>query len=104
MAVTPQPVIFRTDNKQELTVSFQAHNAINYVNARTLKLPCPLDIGLLIETGLDLNKCQHLFARMCCIDQRINDRRIAGCAVKCLFDRQDLWIGGGLLKECLHRC
>lgn len=71
------------------------------MDARVFQCPGPFDVGLLIETGLQLDQGHHLFARIGGLDKRVDDGRVPGGAIQGLFDRQHVGVGG-LLDESLH--
>ena len=83
-------------------MGLQADDAVHHVHARAFQLAGPRDVGVLVETRLDLDQRQHLLAGMRGVDQRVDDRRIAGCTVQRLLDGQHLRIGRGLRQERLH--
>ena len=64
---------------------------------------CPLDVGLLVESRLDLDQCDDLLTRLRGVDQRVDDRGVARRAVQRLLDREHIRVGGGLFDEPLHR-
>src|SRR5690606_30001079 len=62
----------------------------------------PLDVGVLVEAGLDLDQDQHLLAGLGGADEGVDYRGVAGGAVEGLLDGEDVRVGGGLLQERLH--
>ncbi len=93
MAVAAQSVRFLTNHKAQLAVRLQADDAVHHVHARAFELTCPRDVGVFVETCLDLNQGEHLLAGMGRVDERVDDRRVAGRTVQRLLDGQHLRIG-----------
>ena len=102
MRVAAQSVGFVTHDQHQLAVRLQPDHAIDDVDAVLLQLACPGDVGLLIETGLDLDEREDLLAGHRSFDEGIDDGRIAAGAVEGLLDRQYPRIGGGLLDQPLN--
>ena len=88
---------------RQLAVGLEPDEAVDDVAAGLLELARPADVGLLVEAGLDLDDHQHLLAGLGGVDERLDDRAVAGGAVERLLDRQHVRVGGGLLEEALHR-
>ena len=88
---------------RQLAVGLEPDQAVDDVAAGLLELAGPADVGLLVEAGLDLDDHQHLLAGLGGVDERVDDRGVAGGAVERLLDRQHVRVGGGLLDEPLHR-
>ena len=97
MAVTPQAVFLLTDHQGELAVGLESDDAVDHVDAGTLQLPGPGDVGLLVEPCLDLNQGQDLFACVGRIHQGVDDGGVARGAVEGLLDGQNLGVGRRLL-------
>ena len=55
-------------------MGLQSHQAVHHVDAGIFECACPLDIGLLVETGLEFDESDHLFARAGRLDQGVDDR------------------------------
>ena len=92
MAVAAQAVGFLTHHKAQLAVSLQAHDAVHHVHAGAFQLACPCDVGVFVEACLDFDQCQHLLARMRRVDERVDDRGVAGRTVQRLLDGEHLRI------------
>ena len=91
-----------TDDERELAVGLQPDEPVHDMAAGLLQLPRPLDVGLLVEAGLDLDDDQHLLARLRGVDEGVDDRGVAGGPVEGLLDREDVRVRRGLLDEPLH--
>ena len=87
---------------RQLAVGLEPDQAVDDVAAGLLELAGPADVGLLVEARLDLDEHQHLLAGLGGVDERVDDRGVAGGAVERLLDRQHVRVGGGLLDEPLH--
>lgn len=83
-------------------MGLQAHQAVDDVAAGLLQLAGPLDVGGLVEAGLDLHQDEDLLAGLGRLDERVDYGGVAGRPVQRLLDREDVRIGGGLLQERLH--
>ena len=89
-------------DQRHLAVRLQPDQAVDHVHARLLQRARPGDVGLLVEPRLDLDQRDDLLAGLGRVDQRVDDRRVAGGAVQRLLDREHLRVGRGLLDEPLH--
>ena len=101
VAVAAQGLALLADHQRQLAVGLQADQAVDDVAAGLLQLARPLDVGLLVEAGLDLDEDEDLLAGLGGVDQRVDDRGVAGGPVQRLLDREDVRVGGGLLQEGL---
>ena len=97
------PVGLVAHDHRQLAVRLEADQPVDDVAAGVLELAGPLDVGLLVEAGLDLDEHQHLLAGLGGVDQGVDDRGVAGGAVERLLDRQHVRVVRGLLDEPLHR-
>ncbi len=102
VAVAAQSIGLLAHHKAQLAVGLQSHDAVHHVHARAFELAGPRDVGVLVEARLDLDQSQHLLARVRGVNQRVDNRRIAGRTVQRLLDGQHLRVGGGLRQERLH--
>ena len=100
--VAAQRVALLADHQRQLAVGLQADEAVDDVAAGLLQLARPLDVGLLVEAGLDLDEDEDLLAGLGGVDQRVDDRGVARGPVQRLLDREDVRVGRGLLQEGLH--
>ena len=96
MAVAAQAILLLAHHFDEFAVRLQTDDAVHHVHAGTFKLAGPVDVGILVESGLDLDQSQHLLAGMGCVDQRVDDRRVGAGTVQRLLDGQHPRVGGGL--------
>ena len=83
-------------------MGLEADHAVDDVDSGTFQYPRPGDVGLLVESGLDLHDGQHLLAGLSGVNEGVDDGGVARGAVQGLLDGQDLRIVGGLLDEPLH--
>ena len=81
---------------------FEADDAVDHVHAGAFQLARPHDVRVFIEACFDFDERKHLLAGMGGVNQRVDDRRIAGCAVQRLLDGEHLRIGCCLREERLH--
>ena len=102
MRIAAQALRFVTHHQHQLAVRLQPDHAVDDVDAVLLQFPGPVDVGLFVEAGLDLDQRQHLLAGHGSLDQRVHDRRIAAGPVEGLLDGEHLRVGGRLLDEPLH--
>ena len=102
VAVAPQAVRLLTDHERELAVRFESDDAVDHVHAGAFQLARPHDVRILIEARFDFDERKHLLAGMGGVNQRVDNRRIAGRAVQRLLDGEHLRIGGSLCEERLH--
>jgi len=83
-------------------VRLEADQAVNDVASGALQCSRPVNVGDLVESGLDLNQNDNLFARLRRFDEGIDDRPLAGCALERLLDRKHVWIIRRLLDKALN--
>ena len=102
VAIAPDGRTLAAHHQAGLAVRLESDVSVDHVHARLLKGSRPADVGLLVEARLDLHHCDYLFAGLGGGDEGPNDRRVTGCAVQRLLDRQHVGVGGGLLDESLH--
>ena len=62
----------------------------------------PLDVGLLVKPGFDLDQCHNLLAGLCRSDQCIHDGGVTGCSIQGLLNGEHLGIGRSLLNKALN--
>ena len=74
MQISSDTVLFLTNYKRYLTVCLKANYSVDYVTACFLKHLCPVDVVLLIKSGLKLNKNHNLLAVSCGFEKRLDDR------------------------------
>ena len=100
--VAPDPLGLVAHHHRQLAVRLQADLPVDDVAARVLELAGPADVRLLVEARLQLDEHEHLLAGLGRVDQRLDDRGVAGGAVQRLLDRQHVRVVRGLLDEPLH--
>ena len=83
---------------------FKPDEAVHDVHARLFEHAGTVDVGLLVEAGLELDERDDLLALLGRLDERADDRALgAGGAVDGLLDREHVRVAGGLLDELLDR-
>ena len=99
--VAAQLVAVVAHDHRDLAVRLQPDQAVDHVHPGPLQFAAPLDVGLLVEPGLDLHQGQHLLAGLRRVDQCVDDRGVAAGPVQGLLDGEHLRIGRRLLQEAL---
>ena len=79
----------------------QFEEAIHHLHAGTFEIARPADVGLFVESRLDLDQRRHRLAGFRRFHQRAHDRGIARGAIQRLLDRYHVRIARRLLQE-LH--
>ena len=102
MAVVAQDTFFLADDEREFAVGLEADQAVDHVHTGLFELARPDDVVGLVESRLDLDECEDLLAGLGRVDERLDDRAVARCAVQGLLDREDVRVLRGLLEEGLH--
>ena len=102
VAVATQPAALLADHERGLAVRLQPDEAVDDVAAGALQRARPLDVGALVEAGLDLDEDHDLLAGLGGVDERLDDRRVTGSAVERLLDGEHVRVSRGLLDEPLH--
>ena len=101
--VAAQSVVVAPNDENDLAVRLEPDHAIGDVNARLLELARPVDVGLLVEPGLELDDDRHLLAVERCVDEVLDDARLRRCAIERHLDRANLRVLARLAKEPLYR-
>ncbi|MDQ0775695.1 hypothetical protein QF026_004161 [Streptomyces aurantiacus] len=101
VAVAAEGLALLAYDEGQLAVGLEADEAVDDVAARLLQLLGPLDVGLFVEAGLDLDQDQYLLAGFGGLDERVDDRGVAGGPVQGLLDGEDVRVLGRLLQERL---
>jgi hypothetical protein len=73
-------------------VRLQPHDAVDHVHARVFEGLGPLDVGRLVEAGLQFHQRHHLLALLGRVDQGGHDRRVTRRSIQRLFDAHDLGV------------
>ncbi|MDQ0991688.1 hypothetical protein QFZ74_002916 [Streptomyces sp. V3I7] len=102
VAVAAQRVALLAYHQGQLAVGLQTDEAVHDMAAGLLQLARPLDVGVFVEAGLDLDQDEDLLAGLGGLDEGVDYRRGLRGAVQGLLDRQYVRVGGGLLQEGLH--
>ena len=80
----------------------EADEPVHDVHAGLFQDPCPLDVGLLVEAGLQLDERDHLLPLARRVGERAHDPALGTRSpVDGLLDREHSRVAGGLLDERL---
>ena len=83
-------------------MGLELDEAIHDLRAGALERARPADVGLLIETGLELDQRGDRFSRFRRLDQRPHDGRFGRRPVEGLLDGDHVGVARGLLQELHH--
>ena len=92
MHITADSVFLPANDKRDLAVGLQAYQAVNDMAAALFKHFRPLDIVLLVKSGLQFYQGRHLLPVLRRLRQRRDDRGMSGDAVEGNLDREHLRI------------
>ena len=95
-------VALAAHDQRDLAVGLEADEAVDDVHAGVLQRARPLDVGGLVEAGLELDDRRDLLAVLGGADQRADDRRVGAGAVERLLDGEHVGIVGRLGDELDH--
>ena len=96
-------VTFAPDHEQGLDVGLEAGDAIDDVHAHLFQRLRPVDVGLLVEAGFQLEHADDLLAALRGPDQGADERRVVAGPVDGQLDGEHIGITAGLGDEPLHR-
>ncbi len=77
---------------RDLGVGLEFDEAEHHLNAGALQIAGPLDVGLLVEAGLELHQRRHRLAGFRRLGECGDDGRMLGGAVQRLLDRHDVGV------------
>ena len=103
MTVPTDAVGLVADDQAHLGVDLVSDDAVGDVHACLLESPRRLDVRPLVEARLQFDEHRDLFAFLGRVDQRLDDRAVAGGAIDRDLDREHAWVVGGLADEVHHR-
>ena len=103
VAVAADDTFLFAHDEGGLGVGLEADEAVHHVHAHLLQSLRPLDVGLLVEAGLELHQGNDLLALLGGLDEGAHDGAVARGAVQGLLDGQDLGVDGRVLDEVLDR-
>ena len=83
-------------------MNFQPRGGEDNVYTRFRQTARPVDIGLFVETCLQLNHHGHFFAVVRGVDHRVDDAGVFRHAVNIDFDCQHARVKGGLTQQLQH--
>ncbi len=83
-------------------MGLELDEAEHYLGAGALEVAGPLDIGLLVESGLELDQRHDGFAGLGGLDESGHDRAVVRGAVERLLDGDDIGVLRCLLDELHH--
>src|SRR3712207_8987386 len=96
--VAPQRSLARAlapDDEADLGVRLEAHYAVGDVDAPRFEAPCPGDVRLLVEAGLELDEHGDLRLLVARLGERLDYRGVGAHAVERLLYGQHVGVGGG---------
>ena len=102
VAVGAQAIALAAHHQRELGVGLVLDEAEDDVDAGALQVAGPLQIGLLVEPGLDLDQGGDVLAVLGRLDQGGDDRAVLGGAVEGLLDGQHIGVARRLADELHH--
>ena len=102
MRVAADVMAFPSHDQAALGVNLVAHQAIDDVHPRLLKLACPEDVVRLVKPRPQFHHRRHLFAVPDRALQRANDARVPARAVKRLLNGQHVRVRRRQLQELHH--
>ena len=88
-------------DQRYLGVRLQVHEAVHHLGAGAFEVPCPANIGFLVESRLEFDDRGDRLAGLRRLDQRLDNRRTFTRAIKRLLDRDHGPVLCGLVQE-LH--
>ena len=94
--------LFTARNQQHLGVCLEADHAVDHLHAQRFQLLGPVDIGLFIKAGLELQHRQHFLAAAHGLGQQVHDFGVGAGAINRLFDGQHLRVVDGLAQQLQH--
>ena len=103
MAVRADAVVLAAQHERRLRVRLEADDAVDDVHAHFFEGTGPADVGLLVESSLELDDGGDLLAVLLRLDERLDDRAVEAGAVERLLDAEDGRVVGRLGDEGLDR-
>ena len=101
MHVVAQAVALAADHQAHLRMGLELDEAEHHLDPCPLQVARPLDVGLLVETGLELDQRGHGLAGLRGLGESADDGRLLGCPVERLLDRENVRVARRLTQE-LH--
>jgi hypothetical protein len=81
----------------------QPDDAVHHLRAHRFQALGPVDVGLLVEPGLQLHDDHHFLAAAHGFDQQVHQHGVGAGAVDGLLDREHVGVVHGLAQELHHR-
>ena len=103
VGIATQPFGLASQHQGQLGVGLVTHHAIDHVHAHFFQLGGPVDVGLFVEAGHQLQHDGDFLAGAGGFHQRFHQHRIGAGAVDGLLDGHDLRVACGAAQEVLHR-
>ncbi len=103
MHIPPNAVLLPAHHQCNLAVSFQSHQAVDYMASRLFQHLGPNNIIFLVKTGFQFHQHRDLLAVFRGLGQRRYDGGMAADPVQSLLDCQHLGIPGRLVNKFHHR-
>src|SRR2546427_8674764 len=101
--VAPDRVALASHDQRRLGVRLELDQAVHHADAPLLELFGPLDVALLVEPGLQLDKDEYFLAASGGAHQCVDDVRAAARAVQRQLDRYYIRVVRGFDHEALYR-
>ena len=100
--VTAQSGRLLAHDQRRLGMRLQAAYAKDHMGASPFQLRGPVQVALLVESGLELDHARHLFARFGRLDQRSDKGRVIANPIDGHLDRDRSGIVRGRADEVFH--
>ena len=99
MGVAAQPVLLPAHDQRQLAVRLEVDEPVHHERPGPLQVPGPADVGLLVETRLELDQGGDRLARLRRLDEGGDDGRVLRGPVERLLDRHHVGVARGLAQE-----
>src|SRR5262249_50736331 len=93
--VTPQTPGLLADNQRGLGMCFQTTHSKSHMRSDAFEFGGPMQIALLVETGLYFDDAGDLLTQFRCSDEGLDKRCIVALTVGRHFDIDGCWVIGG---------
>ena len=103
VGIASQPFGLASQHQGQFGVGLVTHHAIDHVHAHFFQLGGPVDVGLFVEAGHQLQHDGDFLAGAGGFHQRFHQHRVGAGAVDGLLDGHDLRVACGAAQEVLHR-
>ena len=100
VAVGDELAALAPHDQAELGVGLELDEAIHHLHAGAFQIARPVDVGLLVEAGLELDHGGDRLAGFGRVLQRLDDRRCLAGAVERPLDGHHVGVGGACFRNC----